>query len=172
MPPRIFEETVLPHVDAAFNYARWLTRNDADAEDVVQEACLLAMRFSSSRRDADPRAWLFTIVRNAWYSRMSRPPRTEENCLRPLRWDERRDDARDPEERLLQQHTVMLVRTALEQLPADFREVIVLREIEGLSYKAIAAIVGVPVATVMSRLARARARLQTFLNLNVFKETR
>src|SRR5919206_1512675 len=72
MRPRVFEETVLPHVDAAFNYARWLTRNDADAEDVVQDACVRAMRFFSSLRDDDARAWLFAIVRNTWYSRVSR----------------------------------------------------------------------------------------------------
>jgi RNA polymerase sigma-70 factor (ECF subfamily) len=172
MPRRVFEETVLPHLDAAFNYARWLTRNDADAEDVVQEACLRAVRFFSSLRDDDARAWLFAIVRNAWYSRMSRQSRAEESRLDPSRPDERRDDALDPEERLLQQHTVMLVRAALEQLPVDFREVIVLREMEGLSYKEIAAIVGVPIGTVMSRLARARERLQALLKLDAFRETR
>ena len=172
MPPRAFEDTVLPHLDAAFNYARWLTRNDADAEDVVQEACLRSVRFFSSLRDADARAWLFAIVRNAWYSRLSRQSRADESRLGPSQPDERRDDALDPEERLLQQHTVMLVRTALEQLPVDFREVIVLREMEGLSYKEIAAIVGVPIGTVMSRLARARERLQALLKLDAFKETR
>ena len=172
MPPRVFEETVLPHVDAAFNYARWLTRNDADAEDVVQEACLRAMRFFSSLRDGDARAWLFAIVRNAWYSRISRRSRAADSRPVTVRQDEPRDDALDPEERLLQQHTVMLVRTALEQLPVDFREVIVLREMEGLSYKEIAAVVGVPIGTVMSRLARARERLQTLLKLDAFKETR
>ena len=85
--------------------------------------------------------------------------------------DERPDNALDPEERLLQQHTVALVRAALEQLPVDFREVIVLREIEGLSYKEIAAVAGVPIGTVMSRLARARERLQTILKLNASRET-
>ena len=75
MATRPFEETVLPHLDAAFNYARWLTRNDADAEDVVQDACLRAMRFFSSLRDDNARAWLFTIVRNTWYSRVSRRSR-------------------------------------------------------------------------------------------------
>jgi len=167
MPPRVFEETVLPHLDAAFNYARWLTRNDADAEDVVQDACLRAMRFFSSLRDADPRPWLFTIVRNAWYSRISRHSRTDETWRRTPLLEERSDDALDPEERLLQQHTVMLVRLALERLPADFREVIVLREMEGLSYREIAAVVGVPIGTVMSRLARARERLQTLLKLEL-----
>ena len=165
MRPRVFEETVLPHLDAAFSYARWLTRNDAEAEDVVQDACVRAMRFFSSLRDADARAWLFTIVRNTWYSRVSRQAKT--SAARPLNegQDHWPDQALDPEERLLQQHTVSLVRGALEQLPVDFREVIVLREIEGLSYKEIAAVVGVPIGTVMSRLARARERLQTVLTL-------
>jgi len=168
---RVFEETVLPHLDAAFNYARWLTRNDADAEDVVQDACVRAMRFFSSLRDDDARAWLFTIVRNAWYSRVSRKANVAEGTRLNDGQDEWPDNALDPEERLLQQHTIALVRAALEQLPVDFREVIVLREIEGLSYKEIAEVAGVPVGTVMSRLARARERLQTILKLNAPRET-
>jgi RNA polymerase sigma-70 factor (ECF subfamily) len=165
MAPRVFEETVLPHLNAAFNYARWLTRNDADAEDVVQDACVRAMRYFSSFRDDDARAWLFTIVRNAWYSRISRRPGVADaGPLDPQ--DEPPDGALDPEERLLQQHTVALVRSALERLPVDFREVIVLREIEGLSYKEIAAVVRVPIGTVMSRLARGRERLTAVLKLS------
>jgi RNA polymerase sigma-70 factor (ECF subfamily) len=171
MRPRVFEETVLPHLDAAFNYARWLTRNDADAEDVVQDACVRAMRFFSSLRDDDARAWLFTIVRNAWYSRVSRKANVAEGTRLNDGQDQRPDNALDPEERLLQQHTVGLVRAALEQLPVDFREVIVLREIEGLSYREIAEIAGVPIGTGMSRLARARERLQTILKLNALSET-
>ena len=171
MPPRLFEETVLPHLDAAFNYARWLTRNDTDAEDVVQDACVRAIRYFSSLRDDDARAWLFTIVRNAWYSRVSRKANVAEGTRLNDGQGERPDNALDPEERLLQQHTIALVRAALEQLPVDFREVIVLREIEGLSYKEIAEVAGVPVGTVMSRLARARERLQTILKLNAPRET-
>ena len=171
MRPRVFEETVLPHLDAAFNYARWLTRNEADAEDVVQDACVRAMRFFSSLRDDDARAWLFTIVRNAWYSRVSRKANVSEGTRLNDGQDQRPDNALDPEERLLQQHTVGLVRAALEQLPVDFREAIVLREIEGLSYREIAEVAGVPIGTVMSRLARARERLQTILKLNALSET-
>jgi RNA polymerase sigma-70 factor (ECF subfamily) len=171
MRPRVFEETVLPHLDAAFNYARWLTRNDAEAEDVVQDACVRAMRFFSSLRGDDARAWLFTIVRNTWYRRISRKANAADGSSLNDRQDQRPDNALDPEERLLQQHTVALVRAALEQLPVDFREVIVLREIEGLSYKEIAAVAGVPIGTVMSRLARARERLQTILKLNASRET-
>jgi len=162
MPSRVFEETVLPHLDAAFNYARWLTRNGADAEDVVQDACVRAVRFFSSLRDGDPRAWLFAIVRNTWYSRVTRRAGAETQPL-DIATDDPADGALDPEARLLQQRDVARVRKALEQLPADFREVLVLREIEGMSYKEIATIVQVPIGTVMSRLARARDRLSAVL---------
>ena len=163
MHPRMFEETVVPHLDAAFNYARWLTKNEAEAEDVVQDACVRAMRYFSSLRDDDARAWLFTIVRNTWYSRVSRRASLMEATPLDGTRDERPDDAPDPEALLLQRHTVARVRTALEELPVDFREVVVLRELEGLSYKEIAAVVRVPIGTVMSRLARARERLLALL---------
>jgi RNA polymerase sigma-70 factor (ECF subfamily) len=163
MPPRVFETTVLPHLDAAFNYARWLTRNDPEAEDVVQDACVRALRFFPSLRDDDARAWLFAIVRNTWYSRVSR--RTDVTGATPLDGDrdERPDAALDPEALVQQHQTVASVHAALDQLPVEFREVIVLREIEGLSYKEIATVVRVPIGTVMSRLARARERLLTLL---------
>ena len=153
--PRSFEEVLLPHLDAAFNYARWLTKNDADAEDVVQEAFVRALRFFSSLRGEDARAWLLTIVRNTWYERVPRRAgsnRTDEDA------ENRADTSPDPETQLIQQQTVEQVQRALEQLPTDFREVLALRELEGLSYKEIAAIVGIPLGTVMSRLARARER--------------
>ena len=172
MPQRPFEEAVLPHLNAAFNYARWLTKNDAEAEDVVQDACVRAMRYFSSFHDDDTRAWLFTIVRNAWYSRVARRPRVADATPFDGARDDRRDDALDPEERLLQQHSVALVRAALERLPVDFREVIVLREIEGLAYKEIAAVVRVPIGTVMSRLARGRERLSALLKLAPMETTR
>jgi RNA polymerase sigma-70 factor (ECF subfamily) len=159
MARRAFDETVLPHLDAAFNYARWLTRNDAEAEDVVQDACVRAMRFFSSLRDDDARAWFFTIVRNTWHSRRARRTSVMEAAQVNRTPEEQPDAALDPEARLLQQHTVTRVRAALDELPVDFREAIVLREIEGLSYKEIAAVVQVPIGTVMSRLARARERL-------------
>jgi RNA polymerase sigma-70 factor, ECF subfamily len=170
MPARVFEETVLPHLDAAFNYARWLAKNETEAEDVVQDACVRAMRFFSSLRDDDARAWLLTIVRNTWYSRVSRLPATTEAALDTTTGD-RPDDALDPEERLLQQHTVERVRAAIGQLPVDYREVLVLREMEGLSYKEIAVVVQVPIGTVMSRLARARERLIALLRLSPTMET-
>lgn len=171
MPRRGFEETVLPHLDAAFNYARWLTKSHAEAEDVVQDACVRAMRYFSSLRDDNPRPWLFAIIRNTWYSRISRRPDLTKVDMDDSARRERPDQALDPEERLLQQHTIALVRAALDQLPVDFREVIVLRDLEGLSYKEIAAVVSVPIGTVMSRLARARERLAAVLRLTTSRET-
>jgi len=163
MVPRLFDATVVPHLDAAFNYARWLTRNDAEAEDVVQDACVRALRYFSSLRDDDARAWFFTIVRNTWYSRIARHAKVTSMASVTNDGESTPDGALDPEGRLLQQTTVVRVREALAQLPSDFREVIVLREIEGMSYKEIASVVQVPIGTVMSRLARARERLLTLL---------
>lgn len=163
MAHRPFDETVLPHLDAAFNYARWLTGSEADAEDVVQDACVRAMRFFSSLRGDDARAWLFAIVRNTWYSRFSRRAATTEMTALDATTADPADDRPDPEALLLQKDAVSRVRAALDQLPLDFREVIVLREIEGLSYKEIAAVVQVPIGTVMSRLSRARDRLLAVL---------
>jgi len=164
--PRRFDETVLPHLDAAFNYARWLTRDAAEAEDVVQEACVRAMRYFASLRGDDARGWLFAIIRNTWYSRIRRRKGASDA---PLDHDvhEPPDGGLDPEALLLQQANVARVQAAVEGLPADFREVIVLREIEGLSYKEIAAIAQVPIGTVMSRLARARERLAAGLKPSV-----
>jgi RNA polymerase sigma factor (sigma-70 family) len=154
-----FEEVVLPHLDAAFNYARWLARNDADAEDVVQDACVRALRFFSSLRGDNPRAWLLSIVRNTWYGRFPRRAGGDRTSEFDERKDERPSTDLDPEARVIQQQAIDRVRRALELLPPDFREVIVLRELEGLSYKEIATVVEVPIGTVMSRLARARERL-------------
>jgi len=159
MAGRSFEDAVMPHLDAAFNYARWLTRSDVDAEDLVQEACLRAMRFLSSLRDGNARPWLFAIVRNTWYGRSARRDTGARLHAAPPSGDERPDDALDPEQQLVQQDTVARVRRALETLPAEFREAIVLRDIEGLSYKEIAEALSVPIGTVMSRLSRGRERL-------------
>src|SRR5580692_5100646 len=90
--PRSFEEVLLPHLDAAFNYARWLTKNDADAQDVVQDACVRALRFFSSLRGEDARAWLLTIVRNTWYGRFSRPGGSEQPAVFDEMSDNRSDD--------------------------------------------------------------------------------
>src|SRR5262245_21646803 len=171
MSARAFEESVLPHLDAAFNYARWLTKGDAEAEDVVQDACLRAMRFFSSMRGDDVRAWLFAIVRNTWYSRISRRADHRKTALIDGTHGEPADASLDPEEQVLQSRAVAHVRAAIEQLPPDFREVIVLREIEGLSYKEIATVLRVPIGTVMSRLARARERLVAVLRPTPSMET-
>jgi RNA polymerase sigma-70 factor (ECF subfamily) len=157
--PRSFEEVVLPHLDAAFNYARWLTRNNADAEDVVQDAYVRALRFFSSLRGDDARAWLLTIVRNTWYGRFPRRAGSAVVTVRDEDADNRADASPDPEAQVIQRQAVEQVRRALETLPTDFREVLVLRDLEGLSYKEIGAIVGIPLGTVMSRLSRARERL-------------
>ena len=157
--PRSFEEVVLPHLDAAFNYARWLTKNDADAEDVVQDALVRALRVFSSLRGADARAWLLTIVRNTWYGRFPRRAGGAVTTVAEEDPDNQADVSPDPEALAIQHQTVEQVRCALETLPTDFREVLVLRELEGLSYKEIAAIIGIPIGTVMSRLARGRERL-------------
>ena len=163
MPARNFEEVVVPHLDAAFNYARWLTKNDADAEDVVQDATIRALRYFSSLRNDDARAWLLTIVRNTWYGRLGQKSASQRAGVYDEMTDERRDERLGPEALVLQQQAVEQVQLALESLPVDFREAVVLRELEGLSYKEIAAVVGVPVGTVMSRLSRARERLLTLL---------
>jgi RNA polymerase sigma factor (sigma-70 family) len=163
MSHRRFEEVVLPHLDAAFNYARWLTRNEADAEDVVQDAYVRALRFYASLRGDNARAWLLTIVRHTWYGRFRPRDSSHQTTVFDEMNNERTAEGLDPEALLLQRQTVDEVRAALEELPVDFREVIVLRELEGLSYKEIAGVAGVPIGTVMSRLARGRERLLTIL---------
>jgi RNA polymerase sigma-70 factor (ECF subfamily) len=166
MSGRSFEEAVLPHLDAAFNYARWLTRSDVEAEEVVQDAYVRALRFFSTLRGEDARAWLLAIVRNAYFAR---GPRHVEVFapLPPDEWHAPADGDLSPEALVIRQETVKQVHDALERLPVDFREAIVLRELEGLSYKEIAGVIGVPIGTVMSRLARARERLLGILAADV-----
>ena len=152
----VFEQAVLPHLDAAYNLARWLTRNDHDAEDVAQEACLRAMRFFDGFRGGSVRSWLLTIVRNTYLTSLQKSRAKE---MAPLE-DDVESDAANPEEQLIDRVDGQTLRQALDALPAEYREVIVLRELEELSYKEIADIAGIPIGTVMSRLARARRRLQ------------
>ena len=153
----------MPHTDAAYNLARWLTRNDADAQDMVQEAYLRALRFFSGFRGTDARAWLLTIVRNTCYTWLRRNRSPELSCD----FDEvvlaRESEEPDPETQQLMKAQAQLVNEAIEKLPIEFREVVVLRELEELSYKEIAVILEVPIGTVMSRLARARKRLMLSL---------
>jgi RNA polymerase sigma-70 factor (ECF subfamily) len=158
-----FEQAVLPHLDAAYNLARWLLRNDQDAQDVAQEAYLRAFRFFPGFRGGNARAWLLKIVRNTCYTWLQ--------ANRPLQdaaeFDETRcsGDSRalNPEESVLQNDSDALVRAALEKLPSNFREVLILRELEGMSYREIGDITGMPAGTVMSSLSRARGRLRQIL---------
>jgi RNA polymerase sigma-70 factor, ECF subfamily len=155
-----FEQTVLPHLDAANNLARWLVRSPADAEDVVQEACLRAMRFFEGFRGGDSRAWVLKIVRNTCYSwlKKNRPAELSDE------FDETVHSRESPREgieaKLVARAESERVRTALGTLPVAFREILVLREIEGLSYKEISDVTAVPMGTVMSSLSRARQRLR------------
>jgi RNA polymerase sigma-70 factor (ECF subfamily) len=157
---KLFEQTVLPHLDAAYNLALWLARNEPDAQDVAQEACLRAFKFFDNYRGESPRAWLLTIVRNTFYNwlRKNRPPEIifdlDDEAL------EVEDLSADVELANSRIGDAEIVRRAIAQLPVEFREIVVLREMEGLSYKEIAAVSGIPIGTVMSRLARARQQLQ------------
>ncbi len=157
---RRFEAEVLPHLDAAYNLARWLARDAATAEDVVQTACLRALRFFDGFQGGSVRSWLLTIVRNTFYSWLRQHRAQEADAV----FDEELHSAApaggDPEADLLRHADAEQLRQAIAALPVVFREVIVLREIEGLSYKDIAAVAGIPIGTVMSRLARARQHLQ------------
>src|SRR5262245_23043313 len=157
--PERFERLVLVHLDGAYNLARWLTRDDAGAEDAVQEACLRAFRFFESQQGPSPKAWFMTIVRNAcfdWIQENRRRARDEE-------YDEDSHGAAGaeaPDAAADRASEARWLRECIAVLPRDYREVVVLRELEGLSYKEIGAIVGVPLGTVMSRLARGRDLLQ------------
>jgi RNA polymerase sigma-70 factor (ECF subfamily) len=153
-------ELLLSHLDSAHNLARWLVRNDEDAEDLVQEAYLRAFKYSGGFRGGDARTWLLTIVRNTSY-RWLRKTRAHD---RVVQFDEEVHTSgtrmSTPEELLLQNADGRLVEKALSELPVRFREILVLRELEGLSYKEIADIMGVPMGTVMSTLSRARSRFR------------
>jgi RNA polymerase sigma-70 factor, ECF subfamily len=161
--PSTFEQTVLPHLDAAYNLARWLTRDEQDAQDVVQESYLRAFRFFAGFRGGNARAWLMQIVRTTCYTWLcaNRPLQEatefDENLFPP---DSR---ALNPEEVVLQIHNGAVLRKALEMLPPNFREVLILRELEEMSYREIAEITGMPAGTVMSSLSRARGRLRQAL---------
>jgi RNA polymerase sigma-70 factor (ECF subfamily) len=158
-----FEETVLPQLGAAYNLARWLTRNEHDAEDLVQEALLRAFKAFHGFRGADARAWLLAIVRNACYTWLRRTRAQEVATVFDEEIHTPDGEILNPERLALREADTTRVRQALEELPVEFREALVLREIEGLSYKEIATVTDIPVGTVMSRLARARGRLQKAL---------
>jgi RNA polymerase sigma-70 factor (ECF subfamily) len=158
-----FQDLIMPHLDAAYNLAHWLIRNTSDAEDVVQEAFLRAFKFLDGFHGGNSRAWLLTIVRNASYDWLRANRKNDET----IEFDE---ELHGPEEILSESEATIMrttqqqvVRQAIEELPVGFREVTILRELEGISYKEIAEIIQVPVGTVMSRLARARDQLQRCL---------
>jgi len=156
-----FEQLVLPHMDAAFNLSRWLLRSRADAEDVAQEALLRAFRFFRGFNGGDARAWLLQIVRNTCYTWLEKNRQVD--LMTEFDEDQHQQNAATPEALAIAgDHRERLSR-AIESLPVRFREVLVLRELEGCSYKEIAAITSIPIGTVMSSLARARQRLQRTL---------
>lgn len=158
-----FEQVILIHLKAAHNLARYLCGNDDDASDLVQDACLRAFRFFDGFRGENGRAWLLTIVRNTFYSDVRR----KRTGIVESEYNEELHDVEleglNPETILINSENIKLVRDTLEKLPLEFREVVILREMEGFSYKEIAGITNIPVGTVMSRLARGRKLLQKAL---------
>jgi RNA polymerase sigma-70 factor (ECF subfamily) len=156
-----FEELVLPHLDAAYNLARWLARNPHDAEDVVQDACLRAVKYVGALNGGNGKSWFLTIVRHAFYDwcKRNRPAEIARDDGSAI--DRYVDDAAiDPVQEAMRNVESRLLADAVAALPLAFREVLILRELEELSYKEIADIAGIPIGTVMSRLARARALLR------------
>jgi RNA polymerase sigma-70 factor (ECF subfamily) len=156
-----FQRTFLPYLDAAYNLARWVLKNEADAQDVVQEAYLRALRFRGTFRGGDPRAWLLTIVRNSAYTWLSRNRSADPPV--PFEEQQHADDSVPVDIELIRKADARALRTAMEELPTEFREIVALRDLEGLSYKEIAEVADLPIGTVMSRLARARGRLKQAL---------
>lgn len=156
--PTHFEELFLPHLDAAYNLARWLVRGDQDAQDVVQEAYVRAFKGFAGFRGENPRAWLLTIVRNTAYTWI-RKHASDENLI-PFDEVIHSVAVEAPPSESVQEYRRQQLEDALHRLPAEFREALLLFEFEGWSYKAIAKALRLPLGTVMSRLSRARRRLQ------------
>jgi RNA polymerase sigma factor (sigma-70 family) len=161
-----FDEVVLPHLDAAFRLARWLTRNEHDAEDAVQEASLRAFRSLRTFSGVNSRAWFLRIVRNTCYGSLGRRPQQRADVF-----DEEQHSGRElamtPETLMLQAADALLIEQAMHDLPDRFRELLVLREIEGLSYKELASVFGIPMGTVMSGLSRARQAFHRALSVRL-----
>ena len=153
-----FEEVFLPHLDAAYNLARWLTRDPSDADDVVQEAYMRAFRFCDGFHGGDSRSWILKIVRNTCYTWLKKNRSRE--LVYELDDDKHEAITGNPETELLESSDRLVLMKLLEKLPAPFREIVVMRDLEGLSYKEISSVTELPMGTVMSRLARARKRLQ------------
>jgi RNA polymerase sigma factor (sigma-70 family) len=163
-----FEQLILPHLNSAANLTRWLLRNRADSEDVVQEAMLRAYRFFHRFHGGDARAWLLQIVRNTCYTWLEKNRPGE--LMTEFNEEVHQQPSASPEALALQTDDRERLMRSLESLPASAREVLVLRELEGCSYKEIAKIAAIPIGTVMSTLARARQRLQQTLTATTAKE--
>ncbi|HTG60860.1 MAG TPA: sigma-70 family RNA polymerase sigma factor [Terriglobia bacterium] len=159
-----FERLLLPHLDGAYNLARWITGHDQEAEDLVQEACLRALKSFDGFRGGDGRSWLMTIVRNTCYTWLQQNRSHELTTAFDEQIHNPQHEAPSPEALLLQRADSELVKNGLQELALDFREVLILRELEGLSYKEIATVAGIPIGTVMSRLARGRAQLSRYVS--------
>jgi RNA polymerase sigma factor (sigma-70 family) len=163
-----FEAAILSNLDAAHNFARWMMRNDEDARDVVQESCMKALRGFESFQGGEFRVWLLAIVRNTCIS-MMRKRKTSSGGGREESLDDTSEppadcESYDPQAIAIRAADCEFVRRSIDKLPALLREAVVLREMEGMSYREIGRVVGVPIGTVMSRLARGRAQLQSLLS--------
>ena len=168
-----FESTVLIHLDAAYNLARWLVDDPASAEDAVQEACLRAQRFFHSLSGPNPKAWFMAIVRNSCIDllRQRKVRRIEEPYDESVHGELPARSEDSPEYTVMQQSEARWVRAAIAGLPDEYREVIILRELEDMSYKEISEIVKVPIGTVMSRLSRGRDLLSRALRADMKRAT-
>ena len=165
-----FEETMLPHMDAAHNLAKWLLRNEQDAQDVVQEAYLRAFKSFGGFHGSNGRAWLLTIVRNTSYTLLKKNRAVDLTTTFDEEIHAFGHDSASPATILEHAEDAELIRGVMDKLPTEFREILTLRHQEGLSYKEIADIVKIPTGTVMSRLARARAKLKEYLAARIGKE--
>jgi RNA polymerase sigma-70 factor (ECF subfamily) len=165
-----FERLVVPHLGAAYNLARWLTRNSDDAEDVVQDACVRAVKFLGGYRGGDPKSWLLKIVRNAGMDLLRRKSGQQETVEYEEDVHGISETRPGPRGQMIERESTVVLRTAIQELPAEFREAVILRELEELSYKEIADVLDLPIGTVMSRLARGRKRLQEILSTRLGEE--
>jgi RNA polymerase sigma-70 factor (ECF subfamily) len=155
---KMFEEVILPHLNAAYNLARWLTRNEQDAQDVVQESYLRAFRFFDGYRGGDGKSWLLAVVRNTCFTWRRQERRSTNEPFDEMTHSSNLQ-AQNQEETLVQSSKMSVLRNCIEMLPTGFREVLVMRELEEMSYREISDVACLPVGTVMSRLSRARKRL-------------
>ena len=167
-----FEDVMLPHLDAAHNLARWLLRNEEDAKDVVQEAYLRAFKSFSGFHGSNGRAWLLTIVRNTSYTLLKKNRAVDLTTTFDEEIHTSGQESVSPATVLEHSENAELIKEAMDELPAEFREILVLRHLEGLSYKEIADIAQLAPGTVMSRLARARAKLKEYLAARIGKDNR